>query len=133
MSQQPERLRQHPDERFQSRQHRIDLAEVASQLMAEPLAGQRSHRQETLYRHGPVTVAMFLFDTGARMVQHAAEGVVTVHVLEGRLKMSVEEQTHDLRAGQILLMAPGVKHDVYAEQPTRMLLTVCLEVSKIDS
>ena len=133
MSQQPERLRQHPDERFQARQHRIDLAEVASQLMAEPLAGQRSHRQETLYRHGPVTVAMFLFDTGARMVQHAAEGVVTVHVLEGRLKMSVEEQTHDLRAGQILLMAPGVKHDVYAEQPTRMLLTVCLEVSKIDS
>ena len=132
MSQQPERLRQHPDERFQSRQHQIDLAEVAAQLAAEPLTGTRIHRQETIYRHGPVTVALFLFDAGARMVEHAAEGVVTVHVLEGRLKMSVEAQTHDLGAGQMLLMAPGVKHDVYAERPTRMLLTVCLEVSKID-
>lgn len=132
MSQQPERLRQHPDERFQSRQHQIDLGEVGAQLVAEPLTGNRSHRQETIYRHGPVTVALFLFDAGARMVEHAAEGVVTVHVLEGRLKMSVEMQTHDLGAGQMLLMAPGVKHDVYAEQPTRMLLTVCLEVSKID-
>lgn len=132
MSQQPERLRQHPDVRFQSRQHQIDLKEVASQLMAEPLTGASCHRQETIYRHGPVPVALFLFETGARLVEHAAEGVVTIHVLEGRLKMLVEEQTHDLRAGQILMMTPRMKHDVYAEQPTRMLLTVCLEVSKAD-
>ncbi len=100
--------------------------------MTEPLTGARGHRQETIYRHGPVTVALFLFDAGARMIEHAAEGVVTIHVLDGRLKMSVEGQTHDLPAGQILVMAPGVKHDVFAELPTRMLLTVCLEAVKID-
>jgi quercetin dioxygenase-like cupin family protein len=130
MSEQPDRLRQHPSKRFQPTQHLLDLGKATAQLRAEPQAGGRAQRQQTLYRHGPVTVALFVFDRGARMPQHVAEGVVTVDVLEGRLRMSAEGQAHDMTAGQILVMAPGVRHDVFAEEPTRMLLTVCLEVPK---
>ncbi|MCE9591725.1 MAG: cupin domain-containing protein [Planctomycetes bacterium] len=130
MNEQEERLRQHPDERFLAPLHHIDLGEIAAQLLGEALPSQRKHRQETLYRHGPVTVALFLFDSGAHMAQHVAEGVVTVHVLEGRLRMTAEGKSHDLSAGQLLVMAPGVRHDVHAEEATRMLLTVCLNVSK---
>lgn len=130
MSEQEERLRQHPDERFSAPQHHVDLSAITAQLRAEPLPSQRNHRQETLYRHGPVTIALFLFERGARLPQHVAEGVVTVHVLEGRLNMTAEGKSHDLSAGQLLVMAPGVRHDVHAVDSTRMLLTVCLEVSK---
>lgn len=130
MSEQPDRLRQHPTERFYPTQHQIDLGEAAAQLLAEPQAHERAQRQKTLYRHGPATIALFLFERGAHMPQHVAEGVVTVHVLEGRLKMTAEGQTHDLTAGKLLVLAPGVQHDVFAEEPTRMLLTVCLDESK---
>jgi quercetin dioxygenase-like cupin family protein/hemerythrin-like domain-containing protein len=129
MSHDSERLRRHPTERFHPSQHLIDLREAAAQLLAEPQSNERAQRQKTLYRHGPVTVALFVFDRGAQLPQHVAEGVVTVQVLEGRLKMSAEGQAHDLSAGQMLVLAPGVKHDVRAEEPTRMLLTVCLETS----
>jgi len=121
------RPRPHPDDRFRGPQHRFDLGEVTANLLNEPAASQRDHRQETLYRHGPMTIALFLFQRGANLPQHRAEGTVSVHVLEGRLKMSVEGQNHVLSSGQILTMAPGVPHDVFAEEPTRMLLTVCLE------
>ena len=127
---QPDRRRQHPAKRFHPAQHSIDLGEAAAQLLAEAPSGARTQRQKTLYRHGPVTVALFLFERGDHLPQHEAEGVVTVHVLEGRLKMSAEGQSHDLTAGQILVLAPGVRHDIRAEDPTRMLLTVCLDVSK---
>ena len=128
-TEQPDRRRQHPTERFEPTQHAIDLGEAAAQLLAEaPPSGGRTQRQKTLYRHGPVTVALFLFDGGDHMPQHVAEGVVTVHVLQGRLKMSAEGQSHDLTAGQLLVLAPGVRHDVRADEPARMLLTVCLEV-----
>jgi quercetin dioxygenase-like cupin family protein len=129
-SEQPERMRQHPTERFEPEQHPIDLGEVAAQLRAEPRSGDRTQRQKTLYRKGPVTIALFLFDRGAGLPQHVAEGVVTIHVLDGRLKMSAEGQSHDMTAGQILVLAPGVEHDIFAQEPTRMLLTVCLDVSK---
>jgi quercetin dioxygenase-like cupin family protein len=127
MSEQSDRLRQHPEERFRAPLHLIDLNETAAALAAEPLAGQRNHRQETLYRHAPMTVALFLFEPGAELPPHLAEGVVSVHVLEGRLKMAVEGQEREISAGQILVLAPGVKHDVRAEERTRMLLTVCLQ------
>jgi quercetin dioxygenase-like cupin family protein len=127
MSEQNERIRQHPDERFHPPQLQIDLEKVAAALLSEPLPENRNHRQETLYRHGLVTVALFLFDRGATLPQHAAGGVVTVQVLQGRLKMIAEGKTHDLPAGSLLALAPGVQHDVLATEPTRMLLTVCLE------
>jgi quercetin dioxygenase-like cupin family protein len=130
MSEQPDRLRQHPEGRFYPPQHRIDLNDAAAKLLAEPLGAKRNHRQETLYKHGAITVALFVLERGASMPQHEAEGVVTVHVLDGRLRMSAEGQTHTLRAGQVLILAPGVRHDVDAEEPTRMLLTVCLETGK---
>jgi quercetin dioxygenase-like cupin family protein len=130
MSEPSDRLRQHPTERFHPPQHQIELDEIASRLLAEPLPANRTHRQETLYRHGPITVALFIFNSGASLPQHVAEGVVTVQVLQGRLSMTAEGQSHDLRAGSLLILAPGVKHDVRAQEPTRMLLTVCLESPK---
>ena len=56
-----------------------------------------------------------------------AEGVVTVQLLSGRITMSAEGKSYELSAGQMLVMAPGVQHDVQAEEASRMLLTVCLE------
>jgi quercetin dioxygenase-like cupin family protein len=130
MDEPSDRLRQHPAERFEPTQHLLDLNMATAKLLAEQKPGGRPQRQQTLYRRGPVTVALFIFDQGAGLPQHVAQGVVTVHVLEGRLKMSAEGQTHNMAAGQILVMAPGVRHDVLAEEATRMLLTVCLANSK---
>jgi quercetin dioxygenase-like cupin family protein len=120
------RLREHPEQRFDHPDLQFNLNDTAAKLLAEPL-GSRRHRQETLYRHGPLTVALFLFEAGASLAPHEAEGVVTVQVLQGRLKMSAEQRTHDLPAGSLLVLAPGVKHDVQAIEASRMLLTVCLD------
>jgi len=125
-----DRLRTHPEERFVSPQLQFDLKKIATTLLAEPITGPRKHRQETLYKHGQVTVALFHFEQGAGLSEHVAQGVVTVHVLEGRLKMTAQGTVHELPAGQLLVMAPGVRHDLVAEESTRMLLTVCLEESK---
>jgi quercetin dioxygenase-like cupin family protein len=80
-----------------------------------------------------MTVAMFVFDKGAKMPQHVAEGVVMVQVLHGRLRMSAEGQEHRLSTGQVLMLAPSVTHDVQADEPTEMLLTVSLQNSPASS
>ena len=129
MSQLPDRLRPPAEARFHPTVLQIAVEDVASRLLAEPGA-PRSHRQETLYKHGSLTLALFVFERGAQMAPHLADGVVTIHVLEGWLRISAEGQVRDLKAGSLLVLAPGVKHDVHAEEPTRMLLTVCLDVSQ---
>jgi len=126
MSGSTDRLREHPEERFQPEVHEIDLSAVAEQIDAEPLGEARKHRQRTLYKHDAVTVALFNFEAGSGLPPHVADGVVTVHVLAGRLRMMAQDEAHDLPAGKVLVMAPGVRHDVHAIEASRMLLTVCL-------
>ena len=123
----PERLRQPPEPRFAASQHAFNLEEVAAKLKQELQAGEAGHRQQTLYKHGRTSVSLFLFGHLTRLAPHRAKGVVTIQVLEGHLQVTAEGQAHDLHAGHLLALAPGVEHDVVARVESQMLLTVHLE------
>jgi quercetin dioxygenase-like cupin family protein len=120
------RLRPHPDDRFAPQQIEIDLNATAARVRSEPRSGERGHRQETLYRQGGLTIALFLFERFTHLPPHRAAGVVNMHVLRGRLKITVEKQVHELGSGQMLVLTPGMEHSVAAEEESEMLLTVRL-------
>jgi quercetin dioxygenase-like cupin family protein len=120
------RLRQHPNERFAVPQRLVDLESVISKLRSEPHAGERGHRQETLYRRGGYTIALFAFDRFTGLPEHKANGIVNMHVLRGFMKITAGDQVHELRAGQMLILAPGMMHAVAAEEEGEMLVTVYL-------
>ncbi len=120
------RLRPHPEARFAAPQLEVNLEAVIARLRSEPQAGEGGHRQETLYRHDGLTIALFVFDRFTRLAEHRANGIVNMHVLRGRFKITAEDQVHELRAGQMLVLAPGLKHAVAAEEEGELLLTVHL-------
>jgi quercetin dioxygenase-like cupin family protein len=119
-----QRLRPHPEDRFAPQQIQIDLNATVARLRAEPQSGERGHRQETLYRQDGLTIALFLFERFTHLPPHRATGVVNMHILRGRLKITVEKQVHELGSGQMLVLACGVEHAVAAEEESEMLLTV---------
>lgn len=123
------RLRQHPRERFAAPQLQVDLETVIAKLRSEPHAGEHGHRQETLYRRGGYTIALFAFGRLTGLSEHKANGIVNMHVLRGRMKITAAGQVHELRAGQMLILAPGVAHAVAAEEEGEMLVTVAQEQS----
>lgn len=127
--QKAQQLRQPPEQRFAGPVHAFDLEERASRLQQEVEAGHAGHRQETLYKHGPMSVSLFLFGAGARLGPHRAKGVVTIHVLKGHLQVAADGRAHDLHAGHMLVLASGVEHDVAAREESRMLLTVHLDTN----
>ena len=102
----------------------VDLAAAAAELRAEPHAPVAGHRQIAVVRHGPVTIIQFVFDEGGLLKQHRADGVVTIHVLEGELKVIADDEAHEIGRDEILALAPGVMHSVLALAPSDMLLTV---------
>jgi quercetin dioxygenase-like cupin family protein len=123
------RNREHPEARFAPPKHEVDLRALAREL-GEERASRGGHRQRALYRHGRLTVALFTFEAGAGLPDHVAAGVVTIHVLDGQLRVKAGGgggDDHHLTAGKLLVLAPGVRHDVLAEEPSTMLLQVYLE------
>ncbi|MGV3618849.1 MAG: cupin domain-containing protein [Fimbriimonas sp.] len=118
--------RQPPRERFAQSEVQLDLAAAAQRLLDEPHEGQRGHRQIALYKTHHTTLALFAFDACGSMPEHRTAGAVIIHTLQGRLRVRTPEDAHVLAAGQVLVLAPGVPHDVVAEEASQMLLTVSM-------
>lgn len=117
------RLRTHPQERFAPIAQAFDLEEAADRLRAEAHEPVDGHRQVALYRHGPVTLLLFLLEPDATL-QYEAPGLVTIHVLKGELQASVEGEQHTAKAGQLLTIDAGADHAVRASGAVEMLVTV---------
>lgn len=119
-----DRLREHPHDRLAAPVQVADLNTAASELRAEPHDAVAGHRQIALVREGPVTVILFVFEAEGHLREHQTDGEVTIHVLKGTLQVEVGDETHQLRGGQLLALAPSIRHSVQATVPSEMLLTV---------
>ncbi len=121
------RHRRRPAERFAAPEHLLDLPKIAEQLRREPLPARNGHQQMTIYQHDLISVVLFVFASGGQLNDHQANGVVTIHLLEGEVQVKADAQTYELSAANMVALAPGVQHSVLAKQPSTILLTVCLE------
>lgn len=119
--------RKPPQERFAETAIAIDLRQSAEELAQEPHGNRQGHQQIALYKHGSATLALFRFQQGGSLPAHKAAGTVIIQVLEGALTVATGETRQHLSAGQLLILAPNVPHDVFADEQSLMLLTVSLE------
>lgn len=122
-----ERLRPAPVVRFAGLSRAIDLAKMLEELRAEPHAATNGHRQIAVFQWGPVTEVLYAFEPGGEIPGHSAPGLVTIHVLEGRLMVRAEGEDHALDAGNVLILNPDVPHNVRSPDASAMLLTVHLQ------
>lgn len=121
-----ERPRTAPSERFAPEHLAFDLHAEAAALEDEPTPKQHGHRQKTLFKNSGRTVALFVLDPGANLAEHATSGIVTVQAIEGDLDVTAGGVDYPLRAGMLVVMAPGVRHDVRAKSRAVFLLQVSL-------
>ena len=77
-----------------------------------------------LVKADDLRVLLVAMDVGATMKEHHADGTITIHVLQGRLRLRVQEKSHDLQSGQILTLAPGIQHDIEARDDSAFLVTI---------
>jgi len=123
MGDQETRLREHPRTRLAPSERLLDLDEAFGELVDEPHEPVDGHRQITIAHRQGLAVILFHFEEGGHMPDHEVDAEVTIHVLDGELEISTAEQDHRVGAGDMLILGPGVVHDVEALAETRMVLT----------
>ncbi len=77
-----------------------------------------------LVKADDLRVLLIAMDVGATMKEHHADGTITIHVLQGGLRLRVQEKPQDLQSGQILTLAPGIQHDIEARDDSAFLVTI---------
>ncbi len=122
----PSRLRTPPRERFTGDTKSFDLERIFERLATEEYPPIDGHHQITLFKSGTSTVMAFVFDTDGYLPQHQADGVVTLQVVDGRLEVDTPEERLAVGAGGLLVIRPGIPHEVHASEPSQMVMTVYL-------
>ena len=77
-----------------------------------------------LLKADDLRILLIGMEAGARMDEHHNDGRISIHVLEGAVRMRVQQQAHEFSAGQILALDRSIPHDVEAIEDSVLLLTV---------
>jgi quercetin dioxygenase-like cupin family protein len=98
-------------------------------------AGSAPARDLVAYQDGAVvsreiikkpagTVSLFAFDAGQGLSEHTAPFDALVHVLEGKVRVTIGGRDHALGAGDLIIMPAGVPHALKAVSRFKMMLVM---------
>jgi quercetin dioxygenase-like cupin family protein len=105
---------------------RFDLPAELEQLAAEPTWDVSDRNAITLVKEGDLRLTLTRLKSGARMDEHRTAGYSCVQVLEGRLRIAVGGDPHELGVGEIIVLGQAVPHEVTALEDAAFLLTIAL-------
>jgi quercetin dioxygenase-like cupin family protein len=101
----------------------FDLArEIADAEQKKPWpAGLYS---KTLFKKHDLRVVLISMQSDARMKEHHADGTISLHVLKGEIRVSVNGKPHELSTGTLFTLGASIRHDVEAKSDSAFLLTI---------
>src|ERR1700674_2052993 len=78
----------------------------------------------TLVKYPDLRILLIAMKANTRMHEHPAAGRLSVHTLNGHIRLHLPERVVDLPAGHLLALDQCVPHDVEAAEDSAFLLTL---------
>ena len=79
---------------------------------------------KALVKHRDLRIVLIAMKANTRMHEHTAAGRISVHSLNGHIRLHLPERVVDLPAGHLLALDQCVPHDVEASEDSAFLLTL---------
>jgi len=70
------------------------------------------------------TITLFAFDKGQRLSTHSAPFDAVVQIVDGESLITIAEDEHVVKAGEIIIMPADIPHSLTATKEFKMLLTM---------
>src|SRR3569623_1782532 len=102
----------------------FDLAAEADKLRREPTWQARGHNAKPLVKHPDFRVVLIALRAGARMSEHKPDHCVTLHALEGTLRLHLPDGTVVLAGGSLLALEQTVLHVFVAISDSLFVLSL---------
>jgi quercetin dioxygenase-like cupin family protein len=78
----------------------------------------------TLFKKHDLRIVLISMQSDARMKEHHTDGTLSLHVLRGQIRVSVNGKPHDLPTGTLFTLGASIRHDVEARSDSVFLLTI---------
>ncbi|HUE75734.1 MAG TPA: cupin domain-containing protein [Chloroflexota bacterium] len=115
---------QRPPQRVSGPVSAFDLNEEITQLRNEDAWRQGNRNAKTLTKEQNLRVVLTVLRKDEQIKEHQTAGPVAIQAISGQIRLLLPDQTVDLPAGHLLVLGPGVAHDVEAVEDSAFLLTI---------
>lgn len=102
----------------------IDMPSFIEQLKQEAPWKNRDRNAITVFKTNGMRIVLIALHAGAAMKTHTADGIISLQVIDGRMKFNANNRTIELSKGQMLALHKGIQHSVLAIEETIFLLTL---------
>jgi quercetin dioxygenase-like cupin family protein len=98
------------------------LKDIADSEQKKPW--QSGHNAKTLFKKHDFRIVLITMEAAARMKEHHADGTISLQVLKGHVRVTIQGKQHDLHTGNLFTLAASIRHDVEAIDESAFLLTI---------
>ncbi len=113
----------------------IDVLFFIEQIKKEKPWKDSDRNAITVFKTNSMRIVLIALHGGALMSKHSVDGMVSIQMLDGKMKLNTNEQSVVLRTGQILVLHDGIPHSIEAIEESIFLLTLsrmdCSEQSEL--
>ena len=104
----------------------VNFAEEIRKLKSSPGWEQPIGRSSaTLVKHENLRIVLVLMKAGSRMSHHRTEDPISIHTLQGRIRLEIpQHETYEIGSGELLSLQGNLDHDVAAMEESAFLLTI---------
>ena len=99
-------------------------SELAQLQRDESWLSPTGRSSKTLVKYPDLRIVLIAMKANTRMHEHTAAGRISVHTLNGHIRLHLPERVVDLPAGNLLALDQCVSHDVEASEDSAFLLTL---------
>lgn len=79
---------------------------------------------KTLAQNSHHSLTLFALEKGEEISAHVSDGDAMILALEGKGKITIDDEEHTLNPGEVIVMPAQKPHAVFAEEQFKMLLIV---------
>jgi quercetin dioxygenase-like cupin family protein len=101
-----------------------DLRAEAARLREDDSYRRSGRLGRTLAKQGRFRQTLTVLAEGAQAETHHSDSPMSLHVLEGSLRVRLSEGERELHQGEMMFTGPGDAHDIRAAQESAVLITV---------
>ena len=101
-----------------------DLDEYVRQLKDEDAWQKNDRNAITLFKSEATTIVLTCLHEDARISHNAIDGLLTVQLIDGKIRLETPDGTADMRSNQLISFHRRVDHSIQALDDATLLLTV---------
>jgi quercetin dioxygenase-like cupin family protein len=102
----------------------IDLPSFIKKIKEESPWKDTDRNAITVYKTNGMRIVLIALHRGAEMKSHTADGIISVQIIDGKIKFNTENQPIELDEGQMVTLHKGIQHSILAMEETVFLLTL---------